>query len=63
MVQVVKNPPTKAADIRDMGQSLGWKDARKEETAPYVSSLVRRIPWTEEPGRIESRGSQRVRHD
>ena len=55
---MVKNPPSNAADIRDMGQSLGWKDALKEGTAPYISILIRRIPWTEEPGSIQSRGSQ-----
>ena len=55
---MVKNAPSNAADIRDMGQSLGWKDALKEGTAPYISILIRRIPWTEEPGSIQSRGSQ-----
>ena len=42
---------------------LGWEDPLEEETATHSSIPARRIPWTEEPGRIQSTGSQRVRHD
>ena len=43
--------------------SLGWKDALEKELASCSSILAWRIPWTEEPGRLQSMGSQRVRHD
>ena len=39
-------------------QYLGWKDALEKEVATYSSSLAWRIPWTEEPGRLQSIGSQ-----
>ena len=44
-------------------QSLGWKDPLEEEMATHSSILAWRIPWTEEPGGLQSMGSQRVRHD
>ena len=44
-------------------QSLGQKDPLKEGTATHSSILAWRIPWTEEPGRLQSIGSQRVGHD
>ena len=44
-------------------QSLGWEDPLEEEMATHSSSLAWRIPWTEEPGVIQSMGSQRVGHD
>ena len=44
-------------------QSLGWKDALEKGTATDSSILAWRIPWTEEPGRPQPMGSQRVRHD
>ena len=44
-------------------QSLGREDALEEEMAPHSSILVREIPWTEEPGGLQSMGSQRVRYD
>ena len=43
-------------------QSLGWEDPLEEEMATRSSILAWRIPWTEEPGRLQSRGSLRVRH-
>ena len=47
----------------DLGvQSLGWEDPLDKGTG-YLSILAWRIPWTEEPGRLQSMGSQRVRHD
>ena len=44
-------------------QSLGWEDLLEEGMATYSSVLAWRILWTEEPGRQQSTGSQRVRHD
>ena len=44
-------------------QSLGWEDPLEKEMATHSSTLAWKIPWTEEPGRLQSVGSQRVRHD
>ena len=44
-------------------QSLGWEDSLEKEIATHSSILAWRIPWTEEPGRLQSTGSQRVGHD
>ena len=44
-------------------QSLGWEDPLEKEMATHSSILAWRIPWTEEPGWLQSMGSQRVRHD
>ena len=43
--------------------SLGQEDPLEKKLATHSSILVWRIPWTEEPGRLQSTGSQRVRHD
>ena len=42
-------------------QSLGWEDPLEKEMAIYSSTLAWKIPWTEEPGRLQSMGSQRTR--
>ena len=44
-------------------QSLGQEDPLEEEIATHSSVFAWRIPWTEEPGRLQSMGSQRVGHD
>ena len=44
-------------------QSLGWEDPLEKGMATHSSILAWRIPWTEEPGRLQSIWSQRVRHD
>ena len=44
-------------------ESLGWKDPLEEGMATHSSILAWRIPWTEEPGGLQSTGLQRVRHD
>ena len=44
-------------------QSLGWKDLLEKEMANNSSILAWKTPWMEEPGRLQSMGSQRVRHD
>ena len=41
-------------------RSLGWEDLLEKETATHSSTLAWRILWTEEPGRLQSMGSQRV---
>ena len=43
--------------------SLGWEDPLEKEMATHSSILAWRIPWTEEPGRLQSMGSQRVGHN
>ena len=44
-------------------RSLGWEDALEEGMATHSNILARRIPWTEEPGRLQSIGSHRIGHD
>ena len=44
-------------------QSQGWEDPLEKEMAIYSSTIAWKIPWTEEPGRLQSMGLQRVRHD
>ena len=44
-------------------QPLDWEDLLETEMATHSSILAWKIPWTEEPGRLESLGSQRVGHD
>ena len=60
---VVKNPPAKAGDVRDVGSIPGSEDPLEKEMATHSSILALRILWTEEPGGLQSMGSQRVRHD
>ena len=52
-----------ACNAGDPGLSLGQEDPLEEEIATHSSILAWRIPWIEEPGRLQSIGSQRVRHD
>ena len=56
---MVKNLPVKQ---ETQVQSLDQEDPLEEEMATY-SSIVRRIPWTEEPGGLQSMGSQRVEYN
>ena len=44
-------------------RSLGREDPLEKEMAPHSSTLAWKIPWTEEPGRLQSMGSQRIGHD
>ena len=60
VAQPVKNPPEK----QETGVwSLGWEDPLKKRMATQSSILAWRIPRTEEPGGLQSTGSERVRHD
>ena len=63
MVLVVKNSPANARDVRDTGLSLVWEDPLEEAVANHSSILAWRIPWTEEPGLLQSMGSQRIRYN
>ena len=57
---MVKNPPT----MQEMQvPSLGQEDLLEKEIAIYSNILAWRIPWTEEPDRLQSVRLQRVRHD
>ena len=57
---MVKNLP---AAWETQVQSLGREDPLEEEMATHSSVFSWEIPWTEEPGRLQSLGSQRVGHD
>ena len=64
VVVVVKNPPANAGNVLIPGSwSLGQEDPLEEGMATHSSILAWKIPWTEEPGGLQSIGSQRVGHD
>ena len=58
--QTVKNLP---ATWETQVQTLGQEDPLEKETATHSSTLAWKIPWTEEPGWLQTMGSQRVGHD
>ena len=58
MAQTVKNPPAKQETQETQVRSLGWEDPLEEGMATLSSILAWRIPWTEEPVRLQSMGSQ-----
>ena len=60
VAQMVKNLP---AIWETWVLSLGWEDPLEEGMATHSRILTCRIPWTEEPARLQSMGSQRVRHN
>ena len=60
MAQEVKSPPA-MQEMRFL--SLVWEDTLEEEMATHSSILAWEIPWTEEPGGLQSRGSQKIRQD
>ena len=60
VAQMVKNLP---AMQEILVWSLGWEDPSEKEMATWSSIFAGRIPWTEEPSRLQSMESQRVRHD
>ena len=63
MVLVVKNPLANAGDARDVDLIPGQEDTLEQEMASHSNILAWKIPWAEEPGRLWSMGSRRVRHD
>ena len=60
VAQMVKNL---FANWETQVHSLGQEDSLEKEVATHSSILAWKIPWTEEPGRLQSMGSQRVGHD
>ena len=60
MAQAIKRLPTMP---ETRVQSLGWEDLLEKEMATHSSILAWKILWTEEPGGLQSMGSQRVRHN
>ena len=58
MAQEVKNLPAMQEIQETQVQSLGWEDPLEEEMAIHSSILAWKIPWTEEPGGLQSIGSQ-----
>ena len=60
VAQMIKRLPTmRETQVR----SLGWEDPLEKEMANHSSTLAWKIPWTEEPGRLQSMGLQKVGHD
>ena len=60
IAQSIKNLP---AMQETRVQSLGWEDTLEKEMATHFNILAWKISWTEEPGGLQSMGSQRVGHD
>ena len=60
VAQMVKSLP---AMWETWVQSLGWEDLLEKEMATHSNILSWKIPWTEEPGSLQSKISQRVGHD
>ena len=58
-----KNSAANAGSTREQVQCLGWADLLEYEVATHSSILAWKIPWTEEPGRLQSLGPQRVGYD
>ena len=52
-----------SATLETRVRSLGWEDPLEKEMATHSSTLAWKIPWIEEPGRLQSMGSQTVGHD
>ena len=63
MAKTVKNLLANTGDTRDMGSTPGSGRSPGEGMANQSSILAWEIPWTEEPGGLQSMGSQRVGHD
>ena len=59
VAQMVKHLP---AMQETMVQSLGWEDPLEKEMTTYLRTLAWKIPWTEEPGSLQSVGLQRIGH-
>ena len=60
---MVKNPSANTGDKRDLVRSLGSEDPLEKGRTTHSSILAWKIPWTEELGRLQSIGLQRVGHD
>ena len=60
---MVKNPPAMQEEQETWVGSLSWEDPLEMKMATQASILAWKIPWTEEPGGLQSMESQRVRHN
>ena len=60
---MVKNLPVKAGDARHVSSIPGSRRSLEEEMATHSSIFAWEIAWTEEPGGLQSMGSQSIRHD
>ena len=60
---MVNNPSANTGDKRDLVRFLGWEDPLEKGMTTHSSILAWKIPWTEELGRLQSIGLQRVGHD
>ena len=63
VAHLVKNLPANAGDTKDMGLILGQEDPLRWEMATHSSIRAWKVQWTEQPGRLQSVGSQIVRYD
>ena len=63
MALLVKDSPAMQETQETWVQSVGQEDTLKKETAPLSSILNWKLPWAEEPGRLQSMIPQRVGHD
>ena len=63
MISLVAQMVESAYNAGDPVRSLGQEDPLEKEIATHSSTLAWRIPWMEEPGGLQSTGSQRVGHD
>ena len=64
MAPLVAQTVQRLPALRETGvRSLGWEDPLENEMATHSTTLTWKIPWTEEPGRLQSTGSQRVGRD
>ena len=50
---MVKNPPANAGDTRDVGSIPHWEDTLEKRMPTYSGTVAWKIPWTEEPGRLQ----------
>ncbi|KAG5204850.1 hypothetical protein JEQ12_019295 [Ovis aries] len=70
MRSLLYGPPRSTQTVKHLStmretrvRSLGWEDPLEKEMAIHSRTIAWKIPWTEEPGRLQSMGSQRVRHN
>ena len=63
MAQVIQTSPANERDVRDSGSIPKSGKSLEEGKATHSSILAQRIPWTEEPGRLQSMELQRAGHD
>ena len=63
MAQQIKNLPAVKETLETVARSLGWEDHLEKEMATCSNTLAWEIPWTEEPGGLQSMGLQRAGHD